>query len=217
MEGTFVVVLLLVAAVCVVLGTLANRKRRQELQAEAERLGLRFQEEDPVGIPERYRALDALAQGRDRKASNVMRGQYRGHEVLVFDYRFVTGSGKDEQTHYLSGWILRLPRAFPELRVRPEGFLDGVGAMLGFDDIDFESIEFSRAYHVKAKDRKFAYDFFHTRTMEYFLMVRGITLEIEGDALLLVEEGTLKPERVEPPLVRAAEIRSLFPGYLFRS
>ena len=56
-----------------------------------------------------------------------------------------------------------------KLVVRGEGFFDRIGEFVGIDDIDFESSEFSKRFHVTCSDRRFAYDLFEPRMMEYFL------------------------------------------------
>ncbi|MGA1224469.1 MAG: hypothetical protein ACO31E_07875, partial [Phycisphaerales bacterium] len=71
-----------------------------------------------------------------------------------------------------------------DLTVRAEGFLDKLGAMIGFDDIDFESSEFSKRFHVKCSDRRFAFDLFEPRMMEYFLASTPPTIHARGGTLL---------------------------------
>lgn len=199
-----------------------ERRRREALAAVAASLGFSFSPGDPIGMPSRFGFLDALAQGANRYAYNVMQGALRDQQVIVFDYHYETYShnskgGRQTHHHYFSGAVLMLPANFPELRVRPEGFLDKLGALVGFDDIDFESIEFSRAYCVKARDRKFAYDVFHPRMMELFLQQRGLVMEIEHDSLMLMRSGRLDPAIVRGWVEVLVAIRERMPEYLFRA
>ena len=41
-----------------------------------------------------------FSQGRSRQIKNFMYGQAQGVKAAVFDYIYVTGSGKSQQTHY---------------------------------------------------------------------------------------------------------------------
>ncbi len=198
-----------------------ERRRVERLGQTARALGLAFHEEDPFDLASRYGHLDALRQGSNRYAFNVLEGEWKGHPVAVFDYHYETYShskrGRRTHHHYLSGAVLRLPRRFPELLVRPETLFDKLGEVFGFEDIDFESIEFSRAYRVKARDRKFAYDVFHPRMMELFLERGDLAVEIDGDLLLQVEGGKTAPDRIRSRLDLLARIREGLPEYLLRS
>jgi len=189
-------------------------------------LGLPAGEEAAGGLPGtrragQYRFLDKLRQGANRYAFNILEGDYEGHYVQVFDYHYETHSTDSKgrrQTHhhYFSFFILQLPKAFPELRIYPEGFFSKLGQMIGFDDIDFESVEFSRAFCVRSTDKKFAYDVCHARMMEYLLQDRGLSLEIEGPCLAMSFSRRLRVEEIPGRLAQLVEIRDLFPEYLFR-
>jgi hypothetical protein len=56
---------------------------------------------------------------------------------------------------------------------------DRIAGVFGFDDIDFESEEFSRKFHVKSRDKKFAYDVCHSRMMEFLLATKPPCVDIE--------------------------------------
>ena len=67
----------------------------------------------------------------------------------------------------------------------------------GFDDVDFESAEFSRKWHVGAQDREFAYQVFHPKMIEYFGSLRGFRLFTRGRyALYRVGSGQMDAEEM---------------------
>jgi hypothetical protein len=103
----------------------------------------------------------------------------------------------------------------PELVIGKEGLFSKVAQAFGYDDIDFESHEFSRKFCVRSGDKKFAYDVCNARMIEYLLSNTDLTIEIEGDALALSFGSRLAPEKIEPNLNRLITIRSLMPDYLF--
>ena len=111
---------------------------------------------------------------------------------------------------------MHLERPFPELTIAPENMLSRLGQALGFDDIDFESIEFSNAYAVRSKDKKLAYDFCNTGMMEYLLAHRGTTLELEGDVLAVLARKRMGPDDLAPMLDHLLALRERMPGFLFR-
>jgi hypothetical protein len=204
----------------IIFSVIAARKRREELGALAARLGLSFRPDNDRELAGRFEFLNALAQGSNRYAFNVLSGTCQGHEVLVFDYHYETHSHDSKghrQTHhhYFSFFILLLPVHFPELRITREGMLSKIAQAFGYDDIDFESAEFSRAFCVRAKDRKFAYDVCHAQMMDYLLANRDLSLEIKGRALALAFGARLAAAEIESNLRRLTEIRSRLPEYLF--
>lgn len=215
MEPLFVIGFIAIAAVVAVLGYLASLKRRQAMAALAARLGLRFSPDKDKALARRYQFLDKLRVGSDRYAYNVLSGGYQGHDVILFDYHYRTGSGKDSHDYYISFFILHLSAAFPELVIGPEGFFSKIAQAIGYDDIDFESHEFSRRFCVRSRDKKFAYDVCNARMIEYLLANADLTIEIEGNALGISFNSRLAPEAIEPNLNRLITVRSLLPEYLF--
>lgn len=136
----------------------------------------------------RYRAFGVFSQGRDRRAYNTLQGSLllpapggpRPCPAVAGDFRYTTGSGKNKSTHHFSYLIVELPCGpVPETIIRPEGFFDQVAGFVGFDDIDFESAEFSDAFHVKGADKRFAYDLCDPRMMQFLLATRPQGLELD--------------------------------------
>jgi len=201
--------------VAVVLGHLQAQKRRAAMLALARRLGLRFDPDKNRDLARRYEFIDKMRAGRNRYAFNILTGAYQGHDVLLFDYHYKTGSGKNTHHHYLSFFILRLPTSVPELLIGPEGFFSKIAQAVGYDDIDFESHEFSRKFCVRSRDKKFAYDICHAKMIEYLLSNTDLTLEMERDSLAISFQRRLKPELIEPNLRRLIQVRALLPDYLF--
>ena len=202
-----------------VYSVIAARKRREELSGLATRLGLSFSADNDAGLAERFGFLDKLAQGDNRYAFNVLSGEYRQNPVLAFDYHYETHSSDSKgnrQTHhhYFSFFILVLPMSFPELKITREGLFSKIAQALGYDDIDFESAEFSRAFCVRSKDRKFAYDVCNSQMIEYLLANRDLSIEIEGPALALAFDSRLSAAEIEANLQRLLEIRLRLPEYL---
>lgn len=157
----------------------AAQKRREELAALAERLGLRYSPESDRNFESRYPHFECFRRGHSRRAFNLIGGPLPGRETQGFscvlgDYEFreTHGSGKNRRTvTYRFGFVIvETPwRGLPDLILRREGVLDRVAGLMGFADLNFESAEFSRRFHVKSGDRRFAYDLIDPRMMEYLL------------------------------------------------
>jgi hypothetical protein len=214
----FALILALVIAGAIA-GAMAARKRRNELAALAARLGLEFDPEQDRELTGRFPFLARLQQGSNRYAFNRLRGTYGGHEVLVFDYHYETHShdskgNRQTHHHYFSFFMLFLPQEFPELTIVREGWGSKLAQAFGYDDIDFESAEFSRKFCVRSKDKRFAYDICHARFMEYLLANDDLALEIEGKVLAIGFNRRLAPGVIEHNLGRLGALRDLFPAYL---
>ena len=199
---------------------LAAKKRREGLQALGQSLGLTYDPNKEYSYDERYPFIRRLCRGDDRYGFNILRGIYRSHHVYAFDYHYeTTSTDKDGKTetnhHYFSFFILHFDGSFPELLISREGFFSKIGQFLGFDDIDFESAEFSRRFLVKSPDKKFAYDICHSQMIEYLMANPDLNIEIERDVLTLFFHRRLEPAQIKYNLDRLVQVRDLFPSYLF--
>lgn len=216
------IAVLLVGAVLagVIYSLIQARKRREAMFGLAQKLNLGFDPGEDREIADRFNFLKQLAQGENRYATNVLSGSYRQNEILAFDYHYETHStdakgNRTTQHHWFSFFILMLPVTFPELTVRRENLFTRIAEVFGYQDIKFESAEFSRTFNVRSPDKKFAYDVCHAKMMEYLLANRDLSLEIENNALALAFNTRLSVEQIEANLQRLIEIRSRLPEYLF--
>ena len=215
MEPLIIVGFIAIIVVVSVLAYISAGKRREAMAKLAARLGMLFEPGKNWGMAQRYSFLDKLRVGSNRYAFNILNGNYKGYDVIVFDYHYRTGSGKNTQHHYISFFVLHLPVSFPELVIGPEGIFSNMAQAIGYDDIDFESHEFSRKFCVRSPDKKFAYDVCNARMIEYLLSNTDLTIEIEDDALAISFGSRLSPEQIEPNLNRLITVRSILPEYLF--
>ena len=220
MQPLIIIGFLAIMAVVGVLGYLNAKKRREAMMALAAKLGLRFDPSKDRDMARRYDFLDKLRSGSNRYAFNTLSGTYQDHEVILFDYHYETHSSDSKghrrtHHHYFSCFLLHLPRSFPELVIGREGFFSKIAQAIGYDDIDFESHEFSRRFCVRSRDKKFAYDFCNARMIEFLLANDDLTIEVDGSVLAITFSSRLNPERIEPNLNRLVALRGLMPEYLF--
>lgn len=171
----------------------AEQKRRQELEALAHELGLRFHEGKDSDHDDEYEQFEIFRRGHSRVAMNTLSGALdlfaQRCEVRCGDFRYkVTrsnGKSTSTTTYNFSYLIVHPPWDTPPLLIRPEGLFDKIKGAFGFDDIDFESIEFSKKFYVQSGDKRFAYDVLHPRMMEFLLAQDPPMLDIEDGALCL--------------------------------
>jgi hypothetical protein len=218
-------VVLAVVVVLVVLGILfgsaAARKRTQAMRDVALSLGLKFTATNDYTYDEQFPFLNKLCQGSNRYAFNILTGQFQRHPVALFDYHYETHSTDSkgrQQTHhhYFSFFILRHEKVFPELIIAREGWFGKVVQFFGFDDVDFESAEFSRKFEVRSKDKRFAYDICHAQMIEYLMRNDNLSIEMERDCVTFFFANRLDPSQIHYNLRRLVAVRDLFPEYLMK-
>ena len=220
-QSQFLIVLLIGAAVvaAIALSGWQAKKRREAFAAVGSALGLRFDPGKNHSVDELYHFLDKLGQGSNRYAFNRLSGDYEGHAVEAFDYHYETYSnkpkgGRTTHHHHFSFFLLRVEDSYPELTITAENVFSKVGQFLGFDDIDFESAEFSNAFCVRSSDKKFAYDIVHPRVMEYLLANRDLSIEMEAHCISLFFQRRLAPDELKRNLDRLIALRKLIPEYV---
>ncbi len=218
-EPGLILLVLLAAAVVGLWIYQRERERRENLQYLAMKLELDF---SPArdGFHHRRYGHDLFRQGRRRTAWNTLSGvrTVAGKPVRVKmgDYRYTTGSGKNARTHKLSYAIFHLPWVgTPDLLIRREHIGDKLKSGLGFDDINFESEEFSRRFWVKSSDRKYAYDVLHPRMMQLLLDGNERHVEIVRDACLVLDGNRRwPPERFAGCVAWFDDFFGLWPEHL---
>lgn len=209
-----------------VLSAKKERERTQRLADFARGLGLTFEPGDSAAIASRFAHFDLFRRGDTRRGWNTMHGPFRLGEIdghlTAGDYRYTieTGSGKNRsRTTYRVSYLVIRP-AIPlraRLSFRPEHVLDKLAGAIGFDDIDFESAEFSGRFHVKCDDRKFAYDLFDPRMMEWMLTDPPPPLQLaSGEFLIHVGIGRWDVSDFERHLAWAREFFGRWPTHLVR-
>lgn len=172
-------------------------------------------------LPHRFFFIQRLAHGTNRYAVNSLSGEYSGYQFNVFDYHYETQSATGNKTTLYDISVILIhvkmgdaPADFPNLIVSPEGARPAWPPLTGAEDINFDSLEFSRQFSVRSKNKKFAYDVCHGQLMEYLLANPGLTLEYNLYTIALIFNRRLKPEEIQPNLNRLLTVRSLVPDYL---
>lgn len=178
----------------------SQAKRREAMAALAAQIGWQFDPEKDSGHDDRYSQFDVFRRGDSRAAYNTMTGTIdiggRTFPARMGDFTYKTGSGRSRATHRISYLIVHPPFPIaPSLLIRPEGMFDRMLGAVGFEDINFESAEFSRKFFVKSSDRRFAYDVVHPRMIEFLLAAGGPVVDLESGACCFTDGR--KPWREE--------------------
>lgn len=220
--GFGIAAIVVIAIIAAIAGFKMEQARRNALQALAESNGWKFDPSTRRGRPGDLALFDAFDRGRDREASNTIRGQVEidGMACAIqlgdFQYDERNGSGEDSTptTYRFSYAIITLPFSSPSMVIRREGMFDKFKAMFGFEDIDFESAEFSRKFHVSSEDKRFAYDLCDPRMIEYLLGAGLEKIEIAQGRICYVANNRWKPEQFSSELTRLEKFVEHIPRHV---
>lgn len=180
----------LIAAIFVVSRRMA-RRRTEELQSAAFSLGYDFHEEDPNLLDGEIGQLPFFRRGRRGRVRNVCRRRVSDGEVLLFDYRYTTGGGKNSSTHRQTVYAVRNEKAsIPAFELRPEHIFHKIGGSLGYQDIDFDdSPIFSKAYLVRGEHESAVRSFLTPAARNQMETSWHWTMEGSGPWLILLRAG----------------------------
>jgi len=213
--------ILLILMVIAFFYAIARAKRREAgWQKLCRRYNLQFEGSwfsffsTPIKISPYWEFFQLFSKGHSRKVIYRGRGQYRGYSIEVFDYQYTTGSGRSRQTHYFTPLLVHTRSQLGKIIIRPEGFLDKLAAVIGFDDIDLDYREFNKKFYVKSPDKKYAYDLLHSRAMEFLLRHSGITVETGRRSFLFYFDGKMSLREVSVFLDMGIDFAELLPGFL---
>ncbi len=188
--------------------------RKKALASWAESRGLSPLPGRDARLDDRHPSFRALRRGYSRYAHHRMEGSFSGRPVMAFDYHYVTGAGKNRRVHQFSAVLLRSPIPLKPFLMRSENVFDRIGEVFGLDDLDFESSEFSRAYHVRSSDRRWAYDVLHARTIDFLLQRPRHNLQFDETHALIWRERRFRPADFDQALEIASGVLDRLPDYV---
>ena len=192
-----------------IVSLLMDMRRRRHLSEFADELKLQFfpdlgrlkstKPQDPP-LKTQLASFQLASVGRAQRVRNVIFGDAGGTEIAIFDYQYTTGSGKNSKTRRQSVmYMCNQGQQFPQFLVRPEGFLDKIGGMLGFKDINFDDHpQFSAAFVLNGQDEAAVRKLFTPDLMNFFMQHRDMTIEAHGDKMVFYRSQ----KRVAPAKVR---------------
>jgi hypothetical protein len=110
--------------------------------------------------------------------------------------------------------VLGTPLPLKFLYIRPENVFDKVSDFFGFDDIDFESAEFSRKFYIKAEEKRWAYHVIHQRMMAYLLESPKFHVQMDTEQVMAWRNSRFKEEDFDAAFALIQGILIRLPEYL---
>ncbi len=209
--AVFVTIMILVAR--------HNRKRRQQYANWAARRGFSLDPERIGEMESEYPGLGCLRTGTGRYAYDLLTGEWRDHPFRAFHYHYETHSTDSKgrtQTHHHHLTVVSVEPEFPlqHLDIRPEGIFDKVASFFGAEDINFESAAFSRRFHVSAKNRRWAFDILHARSMQFLLARPACSIQLNDHYAAAWFSDVYAPAKVEATLDTLCGLLEAVPDYV---
>lgn len=142
---------LAVAGAVVLVARARERKRREAYESHCLMRGFQFEPGRPAGERRFGGVFQPFERGRRRAWGYTIAGRLHGFPFTAFEYKWVTGGGKNSSTHHIGAMVWeREAASLPTFALSPEGWFTRLGEIFGMQDIDFdESPEFSRSYRLK--------------------------------------------------------------------
>jgi carbonic anhydrase len=175
-------------------------ERRRMLQQTAQMMGWTYLPFADFSMIPNLESYYLFSQGHSKKIENMMYGEIDGGRAAVFDYYYVTGSGKNRSTHnqtvvYFQSRQLQLPL----FSLRPENVFHKVFEAFGYQDIDFaQRPEFSKRYLLRGQDEQNIRQIFSDRVLAFFeTNQERISTDAGGDQLFFYQENVpVAPQNV---------------------
>ncbi len=186
--GTVIIGVVSLIIFFIVLVVMLEKKRRERWRQVAEKLNFNFAEKSsgPPEVP----GIKLFTRGYSKVRKNILSGEAQGLSILICDYFFTVGSGKNSTRYSQTICLLEDPEFnLPEFFIRREhGVFDWIGEKMGGQDIDFEDDPgFSKAFVLQGtKEEKIRYIF--TQSLRDMLVTRKKefkSIEGRGHYLLL--------------------------------
>ncbi len=206
----------LLVVVGLVFASQQRKKRTEAWRRAAESIGLAFHGESNDVLAQ-YGRLKLLSRGSGRRVYNAVMGDAGEMAITLADFRYTTGSGKNQSTHVQTICILReqslqLTHCF----LRPQvAFFDFLGRMFGGQDINFdEDPAFSGAYVLQGENEAAVRELFDGPIRSWFANQRGRNFHFEaiGDTLMFHTGKRVDPGQIRPLMEQAVQIKNLLAG-----
>jgi len=162
---------------------------------------------------ENFVGFEPFGVGSARTVRNRIFGTWNGLDWEVFDYSYTISSGKSSTTYRYAIVAAQFNFVVPDIDIRRENFFDRVGSWMGLRDMQFESIEFNEAYHIKSHDEKRTYDLIHPEAIDYLMACSIPKWQLAGRTVVLMESGTIAIPSLVQMMTCVVEFLALVPDY----
>jgi hypothetical protein len=192
---------------------LVEKKRTEGMKNVADELGFEFFPKGDGPLLTELSLFNLFTQGHSRRLYNLMRGDANNLEVDIFDYTYVTGSGKSSHTWNQTLVCFGMRDAnLPSFSLRPETFWDKIGTWFGYQNINFDNNPvFSDKYLLRGRDEETVRGLFTDDVLAFFERQQGLSIEGYGHRLVFYRQSKrVNPENIRGFLEEGFKVLALF-------
>jgi len=142
-----------------------------------------------------------------------MNGCVNEIDVSIFDYRYITGSGKNSHMWRQTVILFQSSQLqLPSFVLRPENVFHKIGSTFGYQDINFDSYPiFSKQYLLRGADEKAIRKIFKNKVLGYYDEHKSLSTEGDGDKLLFYRHSKrVSPQNIKIFQKEGFEVLKLF-------
>ena len=194
-------------------GMRQEKKRTEALSIFADNTGFEFYPKGDKKMIYNLSDFELFGKGRYKKITNLMFRELAEGKIFVFDYEYMTGTGKHTTIHKHTVMCIQADSLnLPRFILRPEGLWDKLAGAFGYDDIDFDAYEdFSKSYLLKGKNKVAIRKIFNRMTIHFYENHKGLCTEGNFNTILYYHPyKRVKPEELQDFIDVGYEIFDLF-------
>jgi hypothetical protein len=182
-----------------IVSTQVEKKRTAQLNDSASALGLEFLPSGDAAYLQSLSGMPLMKRGHGKKLWNLMRGQSGSFDVAIFDYKYVTGSGRSSQTWRQTVACFQSPAlTLPAFSLAPKKWWNRVDHLLGRQSVEFQDHpEFSGNYVLRGENVDELRALFTDQVLAFFDRIPGWNLEGSANQLQLYKQ----PKRIPPTAI----------------
>ncbi len=204
---------IIIAGVLIINSIKREKKRGEQLQLLAQQFKLGYQKDDTNRILKVVKKFKMLSIGRKHKIYNILLKESNDITILLFDFKYTTGSGKNSSTQYRSiAYVKSKHFELPYFSIGPENFFHTIGKFFGYKDINFEMYpEFSKKYLLKGEDELSIERIFNRKIINFFLKKSKFSMEADRQEFVMTQGYRRKKiDEIEGFLREVIEVGQLF-------
>jgi hypothetical protein len=214
MDPSSVIPWVLVLLIVIVwLGYAYGKKRSEAFQRYARQKGLSFSKRADINVENWFTDLQLFSDDAEKAIRNLISGNVEGAHVKIFDFRIKSEQG---QSHTFNSQTVAAITSgkldLPVFTMYPKNIISKFLKLPGNRDIDFPSRNrFTNIYGLRGDDVRAISTTFTDQIFSYFENHKGLTLEGNGDRLLIYRYRKLiKPDDIQFFFTEGLEILRLF-------
>jgi hypothetical protein len=203
----------LAAVFFVIMHSVQEQQRREQLERIALRIGMEYSAEADQGFWDRVAVFGLFSRGGRRKIYSVLQRQIHDIDVTLFDYQYTSRSGKNHRTYFYTVALFETDRlSLPRFTLHPQYFYHQIANALGLGDIDFKEFpEFSESYRLKGNDEASIRRTFDEEALHYFTRHPGLHAEGYGRRLIHYrDKRRVDPAEIESFMQQGLDVLDVF-------